>query len=218
MQYTGQIQDGQMHGKGTLVYPNSERYEVSMVSWCLCWGRRRSQEAGVSVSPTATLFVVTTSLRCSGRLGLRQAPRIRSLLLPRWWQVRGRGWCRRCVAAVLLASAIIAPGCSRRVRCCSGWMTRSTARASRGMPTGTFTRERWGRCARCTSRRLCSSRSVELLAVCLAVCLAVGIAVGQRSHQRLRRATVHRRRQVRPLRRALPTCPLRAHHAKSRRW
>jgi hypothetical protein len=44
--------------------------------------------------------------------------------------------------------------------------------------------------------------------VCLAVCLAVGIAVGQRSHQRLRRATVHRRRQVRPLRRALPTCPL----------
>lgn len=28
MQYTGQIQDGQMHGFGTLVYPNKERYEV----------------------------------------------------------------------------------------------------------------------------------------------------------------------------------------------
>jgi hypothetical protein len=27
-QYTGQIADGQMHGKGTLVYPNGERYEV----------------------------------------------------------------------------------------------------------------------------------------------------------------------------------------------
>lgn len=31
MQYTGQIQDGQMHGQGTLIYPNSERYEVSSV-------------------------------------------------------------------------------------------------------------------------------------------------------------------------------------------
>ena len=27
MNYTGQIQDGQMHGQGTLVYPNGERYE-----------------------------------------------------------------------------------------------------------------------------------------------------------------------------------------------
>ena len=28
-QYTGQIQDGQMHGRGKLVYPNQEVYEVS---------------------------------------------------------------------------------------------------------------------------------------------------------------------------------------------
>jgi len=27
MQYTGQILDGQMHGKGNLIYPNGERYE-----------------------------------------------------------------------------------------------------------------------------------------------------------------------------------------------
>lgn len=32
MQYTGQIQDGQMHGRGTLVYPNSERYDVRVFS------------------------------------------------------------------------------------------------------------------------------------------------------------------------------------------
>jgi hypothetical protein len=32
-QYTGQIADGQMHGKGTLVYPNGERYEVCV---CVC--------------------------------------------------------------------------------------------------------------------------------------------------------------------------------------
>ena len=27
--YSGQIEKGQMHGKGTLVYPNGEKYEVS---------------------------------------------------------------------------------------------------------------------------------------------------------------------------------------------
>ena len=27
MMYTGAMEKGQMHGKGTLVYPNSERYE-----------------------------------------------------------------------------------------------------------------------------------------------------------------------------------------------
>lgn len=27
MNYTGQIQDGQMHGQGTLEYPNGERYD-----------------------------------------------------------------------------------------------------------------------------------------------------------------------------------------------
>jgi len=26
--YSGQIEKGQMHGKGTLVYPNGEKYEV----------------------------------------------------------------------------------------------------------------------------------------------------------------------------------------------
>ena len=29
-QYTGQIQDGQMHGRGKLVYPNAEVYEVML--------------------------------------------------------------------------------------------------------------------------------------------------------------------------------------------
>ena len=43
MQYTGQIQDGQMHGKGTLVYPNSERYEVCITHVVLFdgWWQRR---------------------------------------------------------------------------------------------------------------------------------------------------------------------------------
>ena len=27
MMYTGAMEKGQMHGKGTLVYPNNERYE-----------------------------------------------------------------------------------------------------------------------------------------------------------------------------------------------
>lgn len=31
MQYTGQIQDGQMHGKGSLIYPNNERYDGTWV-------------------------------------------------------------------------------------------------------------------------------------------------------------------------------------------
>ncbi len=33
MLYTGAMEKGQMHGKGALVYPNSEKYEVR--------GRRR---------------------------------------------------------------------------------------------------------------------------------------------------------------------------------
>ena len=35
MQYTGQILDGQMHGRGALIYPNGERYEGAWV-----YGRR----------------------------------------------------------------------------------------------------------------------------------------------------------------------------------
>ena len=31
MQYTGQIMDGQMHGRGALIYPNGERYDGSWV-------------------------------------------------------------------------------------------------------------------------------------------------------------------------------------------
>ena len=32
MLYTGAMEKGQMHGKGALVYPNSEKYEVRVVS------------------------------------------------------------------------------------------------------------------------------------------------------------------------------------------
>ena len=31
MLYTGAMEKGQMHGKGALVYPNSEKYEVRAV-------------------------------------------------------------------------------------------------------------------------------------------------------------------------------------------
>ena len=31
MQYTGEIENGQMHGKGSLVYPNKEKYEGDWV-------------------------------------------------------------------------------------------------------------------------------------------------------------------------------------------
>ena len=33
MIYTGQMEKGLMNGKGTLVYPNSEKYEVRTGSW-----------------------------------------------------------------------------------------------------------------------------------------------------------------------------------------
>ena len=32
MMYTGAMEKGQMHGKGALVYPNSEKYEVRVCS------------------------------------------------------------------------------------------------------------------------------------------------------------------------------------------
>lgn len=32
MMYTGAMEKGQMHGKGGLVYPNGEKYEVSAVA------------------------------------------------------------------------------------------------------------------------------------------------------------------------------------------
>ena len=34
--YSGQIEKGQMHGKGTLVYPNGEKYEVWNPACPLC--------------------------------------------------------------------------------------------------------------------------------------------------------------------------------------
>jgi hypothetical protein len=34
--YSGQIEKGQMHGKGTLVYPNGEKYEVWNPACSLC--------------------------------------------------------------------------------------------------------------------------------------------------------------------------------------
>jgi len=33
MLYTGEIDNGQMHGKGTLIYPNKEKYEVWVRGW-----------------------------------------------------------------------------------------------------------------------------------------------------------------------------------------
>ncbi len=97
MQYTGQIQDGQMHGKGTLVYPNSERYEVAAAKHPpLCvWSRSQVELRGCHpcVEPLCRPLPPWPVLLSAGRLGVWQAPWLRKLLLLGRWKVRGRGEC-----------------------------------------------------------------------------------------------------------------------------
>ena len=74
-QYTGQIQDGQMHGRGKLVYPNAEVYEVMLTL------------LAVEYPPCAICFLLVNCavvIILLGRLGVRQKTWPGYLLLLRW--------------------------------------------------------------------------------------------------------------------------------------
>ena len=73
MLYTGAMEKGQMHGKGALVYPNNERYEVR--------GHARAQ----SDAP-----LLTHASGATGRLPAWQAARVWRVHVCGWRPVRGR--------------------------------------------------------------------------------------------------------------------------------
>ena len=73
MLYTGAMEKGQMHGKGALVYPNNERYEVR--------GHACAQPDGP---------LITHASGATGRLPAWQAARVRRLHVCGWRAVRGR--------------------------------------------------------------------------------------------------------------------------------